>query len=353
MTVTDGVGETDDKDITFDLEDAADEAPTFSQSTIADDEEDARWSVSRKPDAKNNTGTTTIEVDQEQDRVVIVVQLFEVWSDPDTDVDELDFSVGGRGSLPDWMSVYGPDEWEEIYDRRGDVNSGDGPSDVRDGDQVVVIVLDRSAADGENVSLSGASFTISAKDDENNSTTETISIGVDDINVDIIEDPKNPVVTIVGDPEGIAELMIDFDADQDPDIANGDHPVLVVYTWSTITSTDDFATDANSTEEVVSVSSTADTLPLDVGNPPDRVNDYAAGEDVRIKATVQYYEVDPETGAISVSKVYEAVTDTIEARDPVPVGTSVSFDLTTSEGGLTAAITTTGAASESNWCCEA
>ena len=340
VTVTDGAGETDDKDITFDLEDAADEAPKFAQGTIADDEEDARWSVSRKVDAVTKAGTTTIEVDQEQDKVVIVVQLFEVWSDPDTDVDELDFSVGGRGSLPDWASVYGPDEWEEIYDRRDDVNSGDAPSVVRDGDHVVVIVLDRGA-DGENVSLSGASFTITARDDEGNSTTETIAIGVDDVNVDIIEDPKNPVVEIVGDPEGIAPLTIDFDADQDPDIAGGDHPVLVVYTWSSVVPG---ATDADpDVETVISVSSTADPLPLDANR--DRTNDYVnAEENQKIKATVQYYEVDPETGAISVSKEFTAVTDAIEAKEAPAPATSVSFDLTTDDTGVSAVITTTGEA---------
>ncbi len=340
VTVTDGAGETDDKDITFDLEDAADEAPKFAQGTIADDQDTARWSVARN----SKTGTTTIEVAQEQDKVVIVVQLFEVWSDPDTDVDELDFSVGGRGSLPDWMSVYGPDEWEEIYDRRGDVNSGDGPSDVRDGDQVVVIVLDREAG-GENVSLSGASFTITARDDEGNSTTETIAIGVDDINVGIPADKADDVVTIEGDPEGIGSLTIDFDGSLDPDIDGGDHPVLVVYTWSTLTDTDnDPATDPD--VAVVAVSSTADPLPLDVGR--DRVNDYAANENVQIMATVQYYEVDPETGTISVSQEYSDVTDTIEMKEAPPPATSVSFDLTTSEGGVTAAITTTGEASETD-----
>ena len=349
VSVTDAPGyanvesRTDTKTITIDIEDAADEAPRFAHGTIADDEEDARWSVSRKTDLMTKAGTTTIEVDQEQDKVVIVVQLFEVWSDPDTDVDELDFSVGGRGSLPDWMSVYGPDEWEEIYDRRGDVNSGDGPSGVRDGDHVVVIVLDRSAADGENVSLSGASFTITAEDDEGNSTTETIAIGVDDTNVGITPDPKNPVVEIVGDPEGIAPLTIDFDAAQDPDIAGGEHPVLVVYTWSTLTDDDnDPATDP--VVAVVAVSSTADPLPLDANM--DRVNDYAANENVKIMATVQYYEVDPETGAISVSQEYSDTTDTIETRDPVPEATGVSFDLVTATGGVAATISATGEAAE-------
>ena len=38
-----------------------------------------------------------------------------------------------------------------------DVNVGDGPSDVRDGDQVVVIVIDRSAAmDGDRRRVSRA-----------------------------------------------------------------------------------------------------------------------------------------------------------------------------------------------------
>ena len=120
--------------------------------------------------------------------------------------------------------------------------------------------------------------------------------------------------------------------------------MLVVYTWSTVTAgaepTDD------DMEAVVSVSSTAQPLPLDgTTAAPDRVNDYAEGENVKIKATVQYYEVDPETGAISVSKEYSAVTKTINQQDAVPETTSVSFDLTTSIGGLTAAITTTGAAS--------
>ena len=325
VTVTDAAdypdveSRTDDKVITIDIEDAADEAPVFSQSTIADDQEDARWAVSRTVDRVTKAGTTKITVDQEQDQVVIVVQLFEVWDDPDTDVDELEFDVDGRGSLPDWITVYGPDEWEEIYDRRDDVNEGDAPSEVRDGDQVVVIVIDRSADDGENVDLSGASFTISAEDDENNSTTETISIAVTDTNVGITPGDDD-VVSIVGDPEGIAPLMAHFDATQDPDIAGGTHPALVVYTWSTLTDTDNNpATDDD--VAVLSVSSTADPFRLDGRTAaPDRVNDFAAGENVKIMLTVEYYEIDPETGALADVQTYSAVTDTIEVRGSTPTG---------------------------------
>ena len=152
------------------------------------------------------------------------------------------------------------------------------------------------------------------------------------------------VVSIVGDPEGIAPLMIDFDASQDPDIAGGTHPVLVVYTWSAVKAGDDG--DLGTADDVatpISVSSTAQDLPLDVGPPPDRVNDYV-GE--RIMATVQYYEVDPETGAISVSKEYSAVTKTIKEQEPVPETTSVSFDVTTDATGLEVDITATGEAAE-------
>ena len=347
VTVVDGAGEEDDKDITFDLTDAEDEAPTFSHSTIADDQDDARWAVSRTVNRVTEEGTTKITVDQEQDKVVIVVQLFEVWSDPDTDVDELHFDVDGRASLDDdWISVYGPDEWEEIYDRRDDVNSGDAPSEVRDGDHVVVIVIDRSAMTGENSSRDGASFMISAEDDEGNSTTEHISIAIKDTNVGITEDPKNPVVSIVGDPEGIAPLMPHFDADQDPDIADGNHPALVVYTWSTLTDADNDP-ETDPVVAVVSVSSTPDPFVLDTDG--DRVNNYAENENVQIMLTVEYYEIDPQTHALAEVQSYSSkATDTIEVRTPPPPATSVSFDLVTREGGVTATITTTGAASEAS-----
>ena len=80
--------------------------------------------------------------------------------------------------------MYGPGQWEDIYEDEDDVE-GDGPEGVRDRDEVVVIVMDRSAGDdGENVSLDGASFTISAEDEEGNSSTETIMISVTNTNVD-------------------------------------------------------------------------------------------------------------------------------------------------------------------------
>ena len=110
VTVVDGAGEDDDKVITIDIDDAADEAPAFQSSAIE--------GAARNPVTK----TTTVTVDQEAASLgtednprdasqVIVVQLSEAWEDADTDDDELDFSIGGKGGLPDWITVYGPDDW--------------------------------------------------------------------------------------------------------------------------------------------------------------------------------------------------------------------------------------------------
>ena len=147
VKVVDGAGEEDDKEITIDVDDVDDEAPAFSQASIAEP-----IKASRKVDAKTKAGTTSLTVNQEQsDKLVVVVQLSEVWSDVDSDEDDLDFDVGGRSGLPDWVTVYGPDDWEDIYDRRSAVDESDAPSGTRDGDQVIVIVIDRtSGEDGDN-----------------------------------------------------------------------------------------------------------------------------------------------------------------------------------------------------------
>ena len=232
VTVVDGAGEEDDKDITIDVDDVDDEAPAFSQTSIA-----VPIKASRKVDAKTKAGTTSLTVNQEQnDKLVVVVQLSEVWSDVDSDEDDLDFDLGGRSGLPDWVTVYGPDDWEDIWERRSAVDESDAPT-VRDGDQVIVIVIDRTSGedgDNEGVGTALASFTLTATDDEGNSTTETISINVSDTNVPITVDEDDPVVAITGTASGLGHINMAFGADQDPDLDEPGDAVLVLYTWSTI-----------------------------------------------------------------------------------------------------------------------
>ena len=100
--------------------------------------------------------TTTIRVNQQTEaRTILVMRIDELWEDADTDDDDLTFDVDGTSDLPDWIKVYGPDRWEDIYEnRRNDFTDDevDAVDGVRDRDEVVVIVMDRTA-DGEDVSL--------------------------------------------------------------------------------------------------------------------------------------------------------------------------------------------------------
>ena len=327
VTVTDGREEMDDKVITIDLDNDADEAPVFQPSAVDGGSGGLR-----------SMKTTTVTVDQEGTKEVIVVQLSEAWEDSDTDDDELDFSISGKGGLPDWVTVYGPDNWEDIYERQRDVDRGDGPSDVRDRDIVFAIVIDRSGAgDGDNESLTSAEFMVTARDGDGNSATEKIVIAVDDVNVDIATADDNKVVDIDGNLAGSAPLTMDVDLGLDPDLGGADDATLVVYTWSVDTSPDNTTDDP----EIVEVSSTPQPLAL-IRTPNDPTTRLDEGDIVT--ATVQYYEIDPKTHQIIESKEY---TDTATVAALPPAGTtsaSVSFEVTTTTTGVSAVITTTGPA---------
>ena len=327
VTVVDGADEEDDKVITIDLDDAADEAPAFMHSAVHDD---ATRNAAKK--------TTTVKVDQERAMAdedddgiqVIVVQLSDAWEDADTDDDELDFSIGGKGGLPDWITVYGPDDWEDIYERQRDVDRGDADSSIRDRDIVFAIVIDRSAATGDNQSLMSGSFTVTARDGDGNSATETIVISVNDKNVNIADDDEDDVVDITGNLAGSGSLMMDVDLSLDPDLGGAEDATLVVYTWM-----HDAGTADDTTDDVMMVSSTPQPFALSTGGT-------RLDEGTMITAKVQYYEIDPETHAIVQSKEY---MDTAEVAALPPAGdtpTSVSFEVTTTTTGVSAVITTTG-----------
>ena len=327
VTVKDGRDEEDDKVITIDLVNDADEAPVFQPSAVEGGSGGLR-----------SMKTTTVTVDQEGTKQVIVVQLSEAWEDSDTDDDELDFSISGKGGLPDWVTVYGPDNWEDIYERQRDVDRGDGPSDVRDRDIVFAIVIDRSGAgDGDNESLTSAEFMVTARDDDGNSATEKIVIKVDDVNVDIATADDGKVVDIDGVLTGSGSLTMDVDLSLDPDLGGADDATLVVYTWSVDTSPEDTTNEP----EIVEVSSTPQPLAL-IRTPNDPTTRLDEGDIVT--ATVQYYEIDPKTHQIIQSKEY---TDTATVAALPPAGTtpaSVSFEVTTTTTGVSAVITTTGPA---------
>ena len=349
ITVTDmdGKGESDDRSLSIDVEDAPDESPVFQRS------------VTGGTKGEDDT-TTIIKVDQETEaRTILVMRLDELWNDADTDDDDLTFDVDGTSDLPPWIKVYGPDRWEDIYEnRRNDFTDDevDAVEDVRDRDDVVVIVMDRTAtADGENVSLDGGSFTITADDGDNDPVTETIMLSVTNTNVDPADGTK--VVSISGgDPNedkevtGTGNLTMTVDFSQDPDLKGGEHPYLVLYTWMVSNETaDDPATDVDESMTTISVSATNEPLPLGEGMP-GMMTRIAAYVDQTITAKVEIFEMDPATGGITMAQSYMATVETASAADaPVtpPPATSVSFsDILTDTTGISVSISATGEAAE-------
>ncbi len=214
--------EEDEREITIDIDDAADAKPMFDHTDIS------HSSKSRSAALR----TTTLTVKQtETSKLVIVIPLEEVWSDADSDIDDLRFEVGGRAGLPSWVTVYGPDEWEDIEDRRSDVTSDDRPTGVRDGDRVVVLVVDRTdSEDGDNTRAGKAlaRFTLTARDDDGNAQTEVVSIDVTNTNEGFTPAASKPVISIEGNPNvaGPADLTFDMDLSYDPDIAGGEGPIF-------------------------------------------------------------------------------------------------------------------------------
>ena len=338
VTVRDGkdikgyAGEEDDKDITFDLVDAADEAPAFQSSAVGSRADGVTRSSKDK--------TTTITVKQESDdKYKFIVPLSEAWEDEDTDDDELDFSVGGHAGLPSWIKVYGPNEWEDLYEGERGLDRGDAPSTVRDRDIVFAVVIDRSTM-GDNDGLTGGSFTVTAEDADGNSATETIKIEVDDINTNIATADEDKVVSINGDPrKSTAPLTMDVDLGLDPDLRDADDAVMVVYTWS-----HDNATPDNADDDVTTTSSTPQ--PFALVNPRTGAALQPVG--TKITATVQYYEIDPVEKTIIESKTYTDTANATVEPDAVPQKTGVSFEVTTDTTGVAVAITATGDAKSSS-----
>ena len=352
VTVTDmdGDGEEDVQDIDIDVEDAADESPVFQPAATGGSRNAMEM-------------TTTISVNQQtDDRTILVMRVDELWEDADTDDDDLDIDVGGTSGLPDWIKVYGPDRWDDIYEnRRTDITDAevDRVTDIRDRDEVILIVIDRTdGTKGENVSLDGGSFTISADDGDGNMATETIMLSVTNTNVAPPDATK--VVSISGgDPNdddevtGTGNLMMNVNFNLDPDLAGGETPYLVLYTWMVSSDDTDDGDDTNGPEDedIISVSASPHPLMLGVMQADGTMARNTAYIDQTITAKVEVFEVDPATGKITpMGAEYMATVEVASAADaPVvpPPATSVSFgDITTDTTGVVVTITATGEAAE-------
>ena len=148
--------------------------------------------------------------------------------------------------------------------------------------------------------------------------------------------------------------MMSVDFSLDPDLAGGEHPYLVLYTWM-ITDSDgtDDADPANGSEmvDIISVSTTPQPMPLGVMQPDGMMTRNEAYLGETITAKVEIFEWDPQTGKVTMAQAYEAEVEVAPASTEAPVTpmvpTSVSFgDITTDTTGVVVTITATGEAAE-------
>ena len=187
--------------------------------------------------ASGTYGVTQSETAKE----VLYIKLEDIWNDAEDDSDDLTFTATTSGS---WIKVlHGPAEWRDIRDGRdGDTGTDDDitwaldnddqdPVVVGDdaaapelGEQVVIIEIDRTGRNNDQGAM--GSFTLTATDTDNGTTSQTYTIRPTDQNLN----PTN-AVSLSGSAREDATLTARFNDDRDPDLAGSASPALVLYQW--------------------------------------------------------------------------------------------------------------------------
>ena len=188
----------------------------------------------------------------ENSKVVLHINLYDVWEDPDSRDDDDDLTYTATSSAS-WIKIlHGPGEWRDVQKGRdGETDSGENGDDLTWGtdartvgtnpdstpnDIVVVVEIDRTKLTGSIGQGDRGSLTLTATDDDGLRTTAVVPVLVTDENLDIGAD----AVTISGSPREGSTLRASFNANRDPDLA-GANPTgnaLVLYTWSQSASAD-------------------------------------------------------------------------------------------------------------------
>ena len=315
VRVTDGTGATDTQDIDFEIVDV-NEAPTVNGATRA-----------------NPTGIMTpanrTVTQSEDNKVVLYINLEDMWSD---DRDEADDLVFGASSSASWIEIlYGPGEWQDIV-KGPDGNTGGGddltwgtpggtdvgrtvgaaPASATDDLNVVIIEIDRT---NRNTQDDRGSFTLTARDENGTTGTVTANVVVTDENEDIVSTATNPAVTLSGSSREGGTLRATFNENKDPDLAGAQSPAIVLYTW--------YSGDASSQTNVIQ-RGTSNELSLTQAN---------VGNYIRVQVT--YYEVFQGQIISNTTVTVEDVTERAVSNSPNDgVG---AFTITAGANTLTAA----------------
>ena len=292
VRVTDGTGATDTGEIDIDIN-QVNEAPTITGAT------------SRNPTGTLlSAGTTgspgnlrvnqsenndTPAVDTDDPKILLYINLEELWNDDQTDDDDLVF---GASSSASWIQIlHGPGEWQDIV-KGPDGNTGGGddltwgtpgtpdvgrtvgaaPASAADDLWVVIVEVDRTT---RNTQGDKGSFTLTARDENGATATLEVPVTVTDENEPIVSTATNSAVNLSGSSREGGTLRASFNENRDPDLAGAESPVIVLYTWYALS-----APDATPTAADIVQRGTSNELSL----RQSHVDDY-------IQVQVTYYEV--------------------------------------------------------------
>ena len=284
VRVTDGVGETAERTIEVDIENA-NEKPVAPRQLNDQDTQNAL-----------RVGQT------QEDKIVVHINLFDVWDDEDDRHDDDDLEYGAETSGGTWIRVKAMGEWGDVKKGPdgetggddsdddltwGDTTDPDTTDDIEytdrtvgtapgDGDMVLIVEIDRTERDNQG---DRGGLTLTARDEDGAMGSKTYAINPSDQNV-IIDDEES--VRISGSPREDGTLVAHFNDNKDPDLGGSAEPVLVFYTWYRVQDGDDNEPgfqDGGATETVIAVTT---------GN---RYRPMQTDVDKKIKVSVSYYEV--------------------------------------------------------------
>ena len=227
-------------------------------------------------------------------KVVLHINLSDVWDDPDDNHDDSDLTFTAASSTS-WVNILygGEGEWRDVNNGLNGEDDGGSGDDLTwgtgartvgvtpaDSDIVVVVEIDRTAETGSTGQGESGSIILTARDQAGLTATAKVPVVVVDQNLPIpnTDNVANAgAVTISGSPREDGTLRATFHASRDPDLA-GSNPTenaLVLYTWYALD-----AVDGTPTADNVIQSGTSHELKLTQG----QVRDY-------IRVDVTYYEV--------------------------------------------------------------
>jgi hypothetical protein len=304
-------GEGDSEDINIDVDDA-NEAPAFAypaSPTKSGDSDTTNNLAAARTGTPPKPGASIVQGQAEAAKTTLYLNLMELWSDPDDDDDVDELTFGAPTTSTSWIKVLNFGQWEDIKDgpdgepddtddgdttNDDDVAWGDGLTEPADDDWVVIVEIDRMTNNGQT---GDGAITLTATDEGGMSGSATIVVDVTDQNVPIpltvdtgvpadgTPDEIGGTVKINGALREGNGLTMSFDHTKDPDFAAGGAPLLVEYTWEVLD-------DGN---QVV------DDLTQTSYGSPSTLMLTQAHVGMQIRASVMYFELDPDTGDIVVA----------------------------------------------------